>query len=823
MSPVLRRILLVAAVSVAVAPLAPARADAARKPAKVPARVYKLASSDGRYEAGSGPEWLATTGASFLPIDAEHLPGVESGVQVDLRASDVQRASSLDPGLVTGAPASAGVRKWGVLANRRVTVVPVQWSGASWTADDALNAQANIAELAPWWNAMSARQETLSMRVLDVLDVSSSVAAGSCNIAAMAEKAWANIDAKGLRSSTDHLLVVFTASTKECNFAGLAEVTGDTAWAYASSGYAGVWAHELGHNLGFPHANSCNAGMTLSYLTTCTDVEYGNNADVMGSSTISSFYSPTFLASAGFLPAANRAVYAGAAATYTIARADRSDLGVTAVQIPAIDVAAGDNTYWLQYNPGRIGSVPAGSTPTNGGVAVTFEPSATFKENVIAAEGVVGKANSTAYICDLTPPTADLDKRDTTTDPRLATGKSWTDPRNRFTVTLVSADGTHAVVKVEPVAVQSVWAYSTVTATPDSSGLTNLNVTWAPNLSGVGSNEPTAWEVTTAEDPTKVCVTSVYVNSCSLSGVNRSATYTVRVRGTNGTTGSAFSVAGQASVPVGPPTFALDYTSTDTDVTAVVTVGDGGGTMEGTPTLSLAGFPDCALTVNTATTCTFSGLPRRATHTLVARGTNSAGTREKAFMARTLAGLPESPELDGKMSGSDLVVSIAPSSIDAANVDYYYLQCTIGSKTWSKLEGADLEHRPAGTFKVPGVKGSATWCYAAVVAMGATKQYTSDFGSVKVAPNGKVTVGRLSLDAIAASLKKGLISMKWTVKDSLGRNVTIDVKASQKSCAKASSLSCAIANLPSGSQVVLRLTARGQSGSRTIWKTVVVK
>ena len=66
-----------------------------------------------------------------------------------------------------------------------------------------------------------------------------------------------------------------------------------------------LFVHELGHNLGFPHGNACNSGVTLSYLTTCTDVEYGNNADVMGSSTLSSFFSPTFLVDAGFLPAAN--------------------------------------------------------------------------------------------------------------------------------------------------------------------------------------------------------------------------------------------------------------------------------------------------------------------------------------------------------------------------------------------------------------------------------------------------------------------------------------------------------------------------------------
>lgn len=208
---------------------------------------------------------------------------------------------------------------------------------------------------------------------------------------------------------------------------------------------------------------------------------------------------------------------------------------------------------------------------------------------------------------------------------------------------------------------------------------------------------------------------------------------------------------------------------------------------------------------------------------VTARGTNEAGTRERKFTAATLAGVPETPELSGKMSGADLVVVVAPSAMDEANVDYYYLQCTIGNKPWSKLVPADLAHIPYGTIKVPAVKGKDTWCYSALIAMGATKQFTSDFGSVKVSKAGKVTAGKLSLSAIADGAKKGLISVKWTAKDSLGKNITVTVNPSKKSCAKKSALSCLVAGLPSGAQIVVRITARGQSGSRSIWKTVIVK
>lgn len=818
-----RRSAAVALVALVSAALSTHAASASVAVPSVRVTLHRLASSDGRYEATDRPEWVADTGDRIITVTDSDSLDLVSGARIDMPSSAVVRANSLDPAALQRARVVPGVRKQGVLATRRLTVVPVQWTGAAWKASDRANVDSIVSELVPWWNAMSSRQETLAVKITDTLDVSSEVAAGSCDIQGMANMARDMIEARNLETTTDHLMMTFTPDTKECAFAGLGEVGGPTSWTYAGVGYSGVWAHELGHNLGFPHANSCNAGVPLTYMATCTDVEYGNNADVMGSSNLSSFYSPTFLVQAGFLLPANLATWAGTSATYTIRRADRSDLGVTAVRIPATDPTVGDNSFWLQYNPQRIGSVGQSATPTNGGIAITTEPSESFASNVIAADGVVGLSNSTSYICDLTPPTADLSARDTTTDPRLAVGRSWTDPRDRFTVTLVSADGTSAVVRVDPVASPSVWAYSTVTATPDSSGLTNLSVSWVPNLANIGSHEPTGWVVDTLEDPLKTCVLGIFATSCVLSGVNRASTYTPRVLGTNGSARSAASVAGSTAVPVSPPTFTVSFTSTDTTLTAAVTVGDGGSPVTGTPTIEVAGQPPCSLVANATTTCTFSGLPRRASHVLVARGTNAAGTREKVFTGATLAGVPETPDLGGKMAGTDLVMTVAPSAMDETNVDYYYVQCTVGNKSWSKLQSADREHNSYGTFRVPGVKGKPTWCYSALVSMGTTKQYTSDFGSVKVDAKGKVTAGKLTLSALADDAKKGLVGVKWTVKDSLGKNISVDVSSSKKSCAKKSALSCIIAGLPSGSQIVLRITARGQSGSRSIWKTVTVK
>lgn len=801
----------------------PVNVEAAVTPPPVRVTLHKLASADGTFEASGESEWVANIGDRMVPVQTTDGLEMASGTRIDMPAAAVASAQSLDPAALQGGQIVRGVKKTGVLATRDLTVVPVQWSGAAWQDSDRANVDGIVAQLAPWWNAMSARQETLRVRVTSAIDVSAVNSAGRCEIAAMANLARSHVSKLGLESSTDNLMVTFTADTKDCGFAGLGEVGGSTSWTYAAPGYAGVWAHELGHNLGFPHANSCNAGVPLTYLTTCTDVEYGNNADVMGSSNLTSFFSPTFLVSASFLPATNTATWTGVSSTYTLVRGDRTDLGITAVRIPASSVAAGDNSFWLQYNPNRIGQVGSAASPVNGGVAITMEPSASFVQNSIAADNVVGLSKSTAYICDLTAPTSDLAAKDVTTDPRLTAGSSWTDPRDRFTVTLLSVDGTTAVVRVDPVASPTVWAYSTVTATPDPSGLTNMTVSWTPNLSNMGSHEPTNWVVETPEDPTKVCITAVHELSCVLSGVSRSAVYTPRVRGTNGAARSAYSTAGSATVPVGPPTFTATFTATDVVLNAAITVGDGGGTVQGTPTAEIAGLPPCALAVNATTTCTFTGLPRRASHVVTVRGTNEAGTRERKFTAATLAGVPETPELTGRMSGSDLIVEVAPSLIDETNADYYYLQCSIGNKPWSKLVPADISHVPFGTVKVPAVRGKDTWCYSAVIAMGSTKQFTSDFGSVRVSRRGRVTAGKLTLSAVADGSKQGLVTVKWTAKDTLGKKITVSVDPSRRSCARKSALSCLVSGLPSGAQIVVRITARGQSGSRSIWKTVIVK
>jgi len=75
-------------------------------------------------------------------------------------------------------------------------------------------------------------------------------------------------------------IVAFTTVPKY-NFGGLAYVGGKGVW--LQSIYAGVTAHELGHNYGLLHANFWDATTNYSMMGPGTNLEYGNPYDTMGS------------------------------------------------------------------------------------------------------------------------------------------------------------------------------------------------------------------------------------------------------------------------------------------------------------------------------------------------------------------------------------------------------------------------------------------------------------------------------------------------------------------------------------------------------------
>lgn len=800
---------------------APVDAAMRTTPTGVSGVLRKLASNDGRFEAAGNSVWAINTGSSLTPVDASVVVDKVSGSVLEFPTALGEEVSARS--MSTAVEVRQPVKATGVLASRTVTVIPLQWAGATWKTSDRTTANTIVSKLTPWWRAMSANQESLTIRFTSVLDVSSVNGSGQCDFYAMSDLAVAYAKSKGLYDTSNHLMMTFTGENQDCSFGGIGEVGGKLTWTYTAAGYEGIWAHELGHNMGFPHANTCNAGVTLTYLKSCEEVEYGDVTGTMGMGGPSGFYAPTFLASVGWLPESNRAVWTGTSATYSLNRPDRSDLGVTAINIPALNGTLGDNSFWVQYNPNALTYGTDPNRPLHGGLVITFEPSKEFAEHRISLGGILGAPTSTSYLCDLTPPTTTLTGIDYATDPRLLPLRSWTDPRNRFEITLASVDGITASVRIEPISNSEVTAPSNVVATPDPTGATNLNISWGIAPDAYGSNEPSTWNVDFGDDPTKSCIALVWDLSCTISDISRTLTYTPGVSGTNGLSRSTRVSSSVGLLGISPPVFTAAFTNTADEIVAKIHVDTGGSPVIGTPTLEIEGSQSCTIAPEGDSTCTFSGLQRKTAHTLIAKGTNAVGSRETKFTARTLAGTPENPTIIGKFAGSDLVATVIADAADQNNVDIFEMYC-IAQKGSKSVYGFGEGTSPnSKTFRLPKMKGKANYCYGRVMSTGTIKIYSSGYGLLRIAANGKITSGKLVINPTISSNVAGVVNVKWKATDSLGKVQSVTVNPSIGSCTKTSASSCVIKGLTSGSVITVVLSGRGTSGSEIIRSNIVVK
>jgi len=401
--------------------------------------------------------------------------------------------------------------------------------------------------------------------------------------------------------------------------------------------------------------------------------------------------------------------------------------------------------------------------------------------------------------------------------------RSWTDPRNRFEITLASVDGITASVRIEPISNSEVTAPSNVVATPDPTGATNLNISWGIAPDAYGSNEPSTWNVDFGDDPTKSCIALVWDLSCTISDISRTLTYTPGVFGTNGLSRSTRVSSSVGLLGISPPVFTAAFTNTADEIVAKIHVDTGGSPVIGTPTLEIEGSQSCTIAPEGDSTCTFSGLQRKTAHTLIAKGTNAVGSRETKFTARTLAGTPENPTIIGKFAGSDLVATVIADAADQNNVDIFEMYC-IAQKGSKSVYGFGEGTSPnSKTFRLPKMKGKANYCYGRVMSTGTIKIYSSGYGLLRIAANGKITSGKLVINPTISSNVAGVVNVKWKATDSLGKVQSVTVNPSIGSCTKTSASSCVIKGLTSGSVITVVLSGRGTSGSEIIRSNIVVK
>ena len=106
---------------------------------------------------------------------------------------------------------------------------------------------------------------------------------------------------------------------------------------------------------------------------------------------------------------------------------------------------------------------------------------------------------------------------------------------------------------------------------------------------------------------------------------------------------------------------------------------------------------------------------------------------------------------------------------------------------------------------------------------GTVKIYSSGYGLLRIAANGKITSGKLAITPTISSNVVGVVNVKWKATDSLGSVQSVTVNPSTGSCKKTSATSCVIKGLTSGSVVNVVLSGRGTSGSETVRSNIVVK
>ena len=809
---------------------------ASQQSSELVGRLVQLASNDGRYEASGAPTWFVAHRDSLIPIATDQVAG-KSGDLVRFAKFPGNEISEIE---IEGARISkSGVLKSAVVPNRMLTVVPIIFAGSSWTVENQSVANQVATNTKSWWRTMSANQETLEIRFTPTLNLQSIVT--ECDISQIRTSVMAYADSLGLKNSSHHVMATFIGRSIPCGFAGLGDLGGPWSrseplftWTFTDSATesTGVWLHEVGHNLGLPHANSCLSGYAFTYLRPCQDMEYGNTVAMMGGGNLPSPFTPNELLKIGWLPQNNVGTWDYTTRTYELQNFSRTEAGVTALKIPAISSALGDIDFWLQYSTQAktyYNSRPA--TVISTGLLVTFDPSDSFRDSTMFRDGALGSRASLSYICDLTPDVNNPYVIEYTNDPRLLLGQTWTEPRGRYSVRLDAVTAEKATVTITSL-VPVLAPPTTVTAIQDPNGTASINFMWSPLQVPMGSVEPLEWVADITEDPSKTCRgNSIVWRQCSITGLVRGSTYTPRMLYSTGAVVSQAVSAAAITITQVAPAISATSATTAESATVSVKIDDGGSPIVNPTVVSLEGQPPCQIAEPAGGVCVFDGLARNREYSVTATSTNSIGSRTAIISVKTLSATPDRPVLSAEFKGSDLHLTIATTERDQTNVMYFWGQCLVNSKSQKSLR-IDLALNPGeflSMFTIPNARKKLIQCsvysYAALYsnAPGAPTNPASDSVAFSVLKSGKILLPRITATIVATSPRPGVVTLKWTVVDRNGKVLDLSVKTSKKACAYRGRTTCTIKKLVSGSMFAAVVRAYGPSGAISYRTTVVVQ
>ena len=679
---------------------------------------------------------------------------------------------------------------------------------------------------------MSAYRESISFRFTGTLNLQGRYNdCGSAAVAGIKKDVLAYAELLGLKNSSNHVMATFVGNTIPCPWAGLGEVGQwgtNPAFTWTRTDHAtlstGVWLHELGHNLGLPHANSCLSGYVFTYLRACQDMEYGNTVAMMGGGNLPSPFTPKELQKVGWLPENNVATWDFTTRTYELQNFARTEAGITALKIPAISSSLGDIDFWLQYSTQAqtyYKTWPA--TVVGSGLLVTFDPSDNYRDAAIMRDGAYGSRASLSYICDLTPNVNNPYVIEYDNDPRLLVGQTWTEPRGRYSVRVDAVTAEKATVTISSL-VPVLAPPSIVTAVQDPNGTASINFSWSPLQVTMGSIEPLEWVAGIAEDPTKTCRgNSIEWQQCSITGLARGSTYTPQMMYSTGAVVS--SVVSGAPLTISQVAPIVNATSATTEASAQVTIAiDDGGSPLYVPTiLTLEDGQKCQIADASGGTCEFIGLLRNRKYGFVVTTSNAIGTRESSLEFQTKGATPDPPLINARFEGSDLVISVSSTERDKTNVESFLSACQI-NKRRNFYPLLDLEPGISSTqFVIPNARKKLIDCTFSGYSSSALKSPYGTDRRLQVLTSGRIILPRLSASLNASSRQPGVVVLRWKVTDKNGKVMYLSVKTSKKACNSRGRTSCTIRGLESGTTFVAIVEARGPSGGISERVTVVVK
>ena len=390
-----------------------------------------------------------------------------------------------------------------------------------------------------------------------------------------------------------------------CVNTGIGEIGGTQTWINGSL-ILRTTAHELGHNLGLYHSRAKDCGSVV-VGGSCTTIEYGHVADMIGASGITGHFHSFQKERLGWLNygSSPTVTTVSTSGNYYIAGYSAQDSNAKGLKILKSTDSLGKKTwYYVEFRrPIGFDSFISGNSSLMNGVLITMDAESNGAEN---------------YLLDMTPETSSF------SDSALAVNRSYTDSSIGLTITPLSVDSNGTMVSVNFGIVPCNLANPTLVVSPSATqwlgagSSVNYTVTVTNNNSSncadnnfdLQTNLPSGWSSTFNSSslyvaPGMSVSTSLQVVSPSFA---TDGFYPVGISANNAlnsnySASASVNCAVYSSLGVSVSTNQQSYTSTQTAIVSSVVSANGSPMSGANVTFTITG-PNGSVVSGSATTAT---------------------------------------------------------------------------------------------------------------------------------------------------------------------------------------------------------------------------